>query len=191
MIFFDILLAIVIIYSFYYGLKHGISETLYDLTKVFLGFTFAGAYAYKTGLFLTKVKILAPDNYAIMKLIGFLLLFALYWGVVTLLEYIKKTQFKDSMFKTNNAFGGTINALQVFLFSTVALFLLMQFSIAKTSVRPYILKSYSYPKIEKAYKAVLSKTFVDNFISGNVTGTNSKEIFLQTITDEKLLKSIE
>lgn len=191
MFFFDIFLIIIVVYSFYYGYKNGISEKLYELTKVFLGFTIAGSYAYTTGFYLTKVKILSPDNPAIMKLIGFLILFLIYWGLIFFLEYVKEYHFRKSFKNGNMILGAITNTLQVFLAFTLSAFLLTQLSFGKKNIKPFLKKSYSYPKIERVYKRVLTKNFVNNIIKGNMTGTNANELFIQTITNDKVINSVK
>jgi len=191
MFIFDILLIALVGYSFYYGFKHGISKPLYELTIIFIGFTLAGKYAYSMGVFLTKHKILMADNIALLTLIGFLILFLLYWLAVYLLEKIKKVFLENGFKTTSMIIGGSVNAIQVLIVSTLLIFLFNQFTIGKKGLRVSLLKSYSYPKVERVYKNVFTKTFVDNIIKGNMTGTNANELLIQTITDEKVLESIK
>ncbi len=191
MFFFDILLIITIIYSFYYGFKHGISKPLYEITIIFIGFSLAGNYGYDLGVVLTKYKILMPDSIALMKLIGFLLLFLLYWGVVYLFEKYKSKFIKKGFKKLNKTIGGTVNALQFFIITTLAIFFINQLTVGKLFVRKHLLASYSYPKIEKTYKNIFTGRFVDDIIQGNMTGTNANELLIQTITDEKVINSVK
>jgi hypothetical protein len=156
---------------------------------VFVGIAFSDSYGSKFSIFLTKHHILIPENSASMKLIGFLLLFSLYFITVLVVEKLYGMYIKNRFKIINKIFGMLTNGLWVLFIWTFGLFIVSQFKVGNIQIKSY-LKEHSiiYPYMHKFCKRVVTNSFVKKLTSGSVTDT--KEIFLETISDEKAYKSL-
>ena len=167
------------------GYRHGPSRQLYDLAKIFLGFTLASKYAGSFGIFLTRSGVIYPDTWAVLLLIGFLLLFILYWGVVLGVEwgYAHYLEQKAQAFKALS--GGVITFAEALLLLTFGLFILSQFKPVKNNFYHYMnQRSMIYPSMDRFCRKVVTVGFVNSLTSNN-SGSSSKDILLKTLTDKK------
>lgn len=79
------------------------------------------------------------------------------------------------------------NGLWVLFVWTFGLFIASQFRIGNIQIKNYLQKnSFVYPYMHKFCKRVITNNFVKKLTSGSITDT--KEIFLETISDEKTYK---
>lgn len=180
MFLFDIALIVVVSVGFYYGYKNGMNERLYDMIKVFVGFSVAESYSVKLGVYLAKAGVISADTFPILKLIGFLLAFVLFWIGLILAEYLLNIVFSNTKEKAA-LYGGAISTAAQFaiVFSLLAFFT-TQVKPFKKSVKPLLLKSYSYKAIDGFYRKNINRSFVDSVVKGDVAGANSKEILFQS-----------
>lgn len=176
-----------IIYFSYLGYKFGLSKQLYEVIKVFVGIAFADSFGASFSIFLVKHHILIPENLASLKLIGFLLLFSIYFITVIAIEKLYGAYIKNRFKIINKIFGMLTNGLWVLFVWTFGLFIASQFRIGNIQIKNYLQKnSIVYPYMHKFCKRVITNNFVKKLSSGSVTDT--KEIFLEIISDEKTYK---
>jgi len=162
---------------------------LYEVIKVFAGIAFADNFGAKFSMFLIKHHILMPENFASLKLIGFLLLFAIYFITVMSIEKIYGIYIKNRFKIVNRIFGSVTNGLWVLFIWTFGLFIVSQFRVGNIQIKNYLYKnSIVYPYMHKFCKRVVTNNFVKKLTSGSITDT--KEIFLETISDEKTYKEL-
>ncbi len=118
-------------------------------------------------------------------LIGFLLLFILYWGAVIGIEwgYRRYLAQKAQPFKALS--GGVITLLEALLLLTFGLFILSQFKPVKSNFYRYMHQnSVIYPPMDRFCRKVVTVGFVNSLTSSS-SGTSSKEVLLNTLTDKK------
>lgn len=150
-----------------------------------MGFTLASKYAGSFGLFLTRQGVIYPDTWAVLLLIGFLLLFLLYWVSVMGMEwgYHRYLAQKAQPFKALS--GGVITFMEALLLLTFGLFILSQFKPVKSNFYHYMnQKSMLYPPMDRFCRKVVTVGFVTSLTSSS-SGTSSKEVLLKTLTDKK------
>ncbi|MCV6607848.1 MAG: CvpA family protein [Campylobacterales bacterium] len=184
MFLFDIVLIAGIISGFYYGYKHGIHERLYELFRFFMIISFAEMYSVKFGVFLTKLHILWADSFSILKLIGFILLLAVFWFVFRLFEYLFKIVFKTSRQIASQFGGAIITAFSTAIVITLSAFFLTQVKFLKEHLKPVLMDSYSYGKINRFYRKSIDNSFVENVVNGEISGKDAKELIFKTLTAE-------
>ena len=179
----DFFIILIIGYAFYKGYKTGISKQLYELVKIFAGITFANKYGVSIGLFLIKKQILFPENFASLKLIGFLLLFMFFWGAMMIIENVYSTFIKNKFKALNKILGSLANGTQIFFILMISLFIVSQFRFNNARIK-YFFYSYSkiYPYMHSFCKDIITKKFVNSVISGN--SFNIKEILINTIENK-------
>jgi len=89
----------------------------------------------------------------------------------------------------NRIFGSVTNGLWVLFIWTFGLFILSQFRAGSIQIKSYLHKSsIVYPYMHKFCKRVVTNNFVKKLTSGSITDT--KEIFLETISNEKTYKEL-
>ncbi len=183
MFLFDIVLIAGMAGGFYYGYKKGITKNVYELFKIFLTVSLSEAYSVKLGVYLTKSHLLMADSFAILKLIGFLILFVLFWFCWYLLEIYFSKNFEGSRNFASTLGGAFVTSFLALVFITLLSFFLTQFSFFKQNLKPVLMDGYVYPKVNRYYLKVLNNSFVDNVISGNISGKDSKEFIFKSITN--------
>ena len=183
MFLFDIVLIAGIISGFYYGFKHGINERLYKLFKFFMIISFSEMYSVKFGVFLTKNHILWADSFSILKLIGFVLLLGVFWFVFNFFEFLFQTIFKDSHKVASQYGGALITAFSMMVMITLLAFTLTQVKILKETLKPLLMKSYSYSKVNRFYRKSIDNSFVEKVVQGDISGKDTKEIIFKSFTE--------
>lgn len=129
--------------------------------------------------------IIYPDNWAVLLLIGFLLLFMLYWGIVMGLEWGYRRYLLQKAQPFKAVTGGVITAVEGLLLLTFSLFIISQFKPVKHNFYRYMHQSsIVYPHMDRFCQKIVTVGFVNALVS-NSTGTSSKEILLKTLTDKK------
>ncbi|MDH5465410.1 MAG: CvpA family protein [Thiovulaceae bacterium] len=163
---FDIIIIAIVIFAMYLGYKGGTSVELYRLGRVFLGMTLAGAYGTSFGWKLTHMGILAANSKAILTLVGFLLLFVLYWIITIILETLfLKFELHNS--KLNNYLGMIANGIQALLIVTFISFISTQLTFTKNAYKAYLRDhSFSYIHMDRISRKVITANVVDEITSG-------------------------
>jgi len=129
--------------------------------------------------------VIQPDTWAVLLLIGFLLLFILYWVTVMGLEwgYARFLAQKAQPFKAVS--GGVITFIEALLLLTFGLFILSQFKPVKSNFYHYMhQRSMIYPPMDRFCRKVVTVGFV-NSLTSSTSGTSSKEVLLKTLTDKQ------
>lgn len=174
---FDILLLIIVLAGTYYGFIKGLSQEIIHVLKVFVMFIVGGTYCVDVSLWLTQLGILKSDNYAMFLLVGFLILAALFWGVLNFLEkkVIIRYIYKKPM--VNKSLGAFLLALEAGIIFSLSVILLMQLALSKRYLSLYIVHGYSYPRIHTVTMNILNVRRVQEIMNGNITG-GSKEVLI-------------
>ena len=181
----DILILAILAFAAYYGFKNGMSGQLYELVKIFVGFTVASQYAGGFGVWLVRKGILYPDNWAVLLLIGFLLLFIAYWMGVMLLEKLYEEFLEETTKKFQRILAAVVTFMEALFLLTLTLYLLSQVKVVKNKAYNYMHRSsFLYPPMEHFCQKIITVNFVNSLVS-NTSGTSSKELLINTLTDEK------
>lgn len=183
---FDLLTFGIVGYFIWLGLKEGVNKPLYDLFKIFFGVTLAGIYAGKSAVFLGRIGLIRPDSTAVALVIGFGTVFLLYWGVLRLIETYGSRVDPKKVRLSKKASGAFLNGVEALMAVTVVSFFLMQLTLAKTYIRPILVKSLTYPPMERICRRVIDREFVNAIVFGSTTGTSGKEVLVKTLTDKKV-----
>ncbi len=187
----DFLILLLLGYAAYYGYKNGMSGQLYELIRLFVGFTVASKYAGSFGVWMVHKKILYPDNWAVLLLIGFMILFILYWLGMMLLEKLYQEFLEETTKRFQRVLAATVTFVEAVFLVSFSLYLLSQVKFIKNNGYTYMHQSsYLYPPAEHFYQKIITVDFVNSLVS-NTSGTSSKELLLNTLTDEKTYKVFE
>ena len=163
---FDIIVIFIVIFAMYLGYRGGTSIELYRLGRVFLGMTIAGSYGTSFGWKLTHMGILAANSKAILTLVGFLLLFVIYWVMTIILETLfVKLELHNT--KLNNYLGMIANGIQALLIVTFVSFISTQMTFSKDGYKAYLRdNSFSYIHMDRISRKVITADVVDEITSG-------------------------
>ena len=177
---FDLFIIALIAGAGYLGYKYGTPKELYRLIKIFVVLSAAGAYGDSFGRWLTHIGLLRANDWAVLSLTGFLLVFAIVWGIIRAIETLSISQnLKES--KTNSYFGIIANIIIAVFITTFASFMSTQLSFTNKSYKQYLVNnSFIYIHMDRACRKVLTAEFVNDMISDNQAASTSKMI--QTIT---------
>ena len=186
---FDIVILILLGFAVYAGYKYGTSKELYRLAKIFIGISLASSYGADFGQLLTKIGLLKANDWAVLTLTGFLLLFVLYWFIVYLLEkFFNHLKFEKS--RLNRYLGMLSNFIQALLLLTFFSFMSTQLSFVKEGYKSYLVKnSFIYIHMDRLCRKIVTKQFVAALMDEK-SGMSTKEALIKTLTDEKNLKKI-
>ncbi|MDO6681881.1 MULTISPECIES: CvpA family protein [unclassified Oceanobacter] len=195
---FDVVILLALLTLIVLGYRYGTSKEMLDLAKVFLPISIASAYSDHFGLYLTQIGILRANDWAVLTLTGFLVLFLAMWFVIRLVErvairydihgrWIKENRFTSF---TNRIFCAIANGLQALLLLTFFSFLSTQVSFVPKHYKSYLMaNSISYPAIDRICRHMVNGQFVDALIN-DPTGTTKIELILKTVTDKTMLTDI-
>ncbi len=195
---FDAFIVLAFIALIVLGYKYGTSKEMLDLAKVFLPISIASAYSDHFGLYLTQVGLLRANDWAVLTLTGFLILFLTMWFSIRLLEKIAVHYNVHGRWLENNRFTTMTNRVFCAIANGVqALFLLTFFSFLSTQVTfvPKNYKSYlmahslMYPAIDRICRKTVNGQFVDSLIH-DPTGTTTFELILKTVTNKAMITDI-
>jgi len=163
---------------------------MYELVKVFVGFSIAGIYSVPMGAWLVRQKILWPETFAVLMLIGFGVVFVFYWLAMYGAEYLVMRVEANMSSVWRRGTGAALGGAEALVFTTLLSFTLMQFAWMQHHFKGYWGKSLMYPKMAAICRQVVNPQFVEGVVMGNDTGVNRKEVLIRTLTDEKLLEAI-
>lgn len=166
---FDLLVLVVVVYAMYLGYKNGTHVELYRIGRVFLGMTLAGMYGTTLGWKLTSMGILSANDKAILSLIGFLVLFSIYW-ILTIVIIKVINIFSLHEHKLNNYIGIFANGFIALLFITFLSFMSTQLAFAKDGYKEFLRdSSFSYIHMDRLCRKVITVKVVDH-ITGDSAG---------------------
>ncbi len=182
-IIFDFILILVVVYGAYYGYKHGNLSKIYEIVKLIAGVAISSKYGLTLGMWLTKVHILKAETFGVLILIGFVLVFGLYFIAMFILELAYK-EFLESYLRHQSKYIAAIfSGLEFFIMFTLSLFILLQFYWPRTYIKPILFKSFTYKPIHKFYKGFLSNELINNTLYEG-TGSGIKETIMHTAVDQ-------
>jgi uncharacterized membrane protein required for colicin V production len=163
---FDFLVLILMAAAMYFGLKNGTHPELYRIGRVFLGMTIASVLGTPLGWKLTSWGVLAANNKAIVSLVGFLVLFSLYWVItIFLVKWLRRYALQEH--KMNNYLGLVSNGIIALLVITFASFISTQLSFAKDGYKAYLRdKSFSYIYMDRLCRKAITADVVDEITGG-------------------------
>lgn len=186
---FDLVIILLLGLAVYAGYKYGTSKELYRLAKVFIGITVASSYGANFGHLLTKIGLLKANDWAVLTLTGFLLLFVVYWIIVYFLEKLfSHLDFEKS--KLNRYLGMLSNFIQALLLLTFFSFMSTQLSFVKDGYKGYLVKhSFLYIHMDRICRKVVTQQFVSS-IMDEKSGISTKEALLKTLSDEKVINKV-
>lgn len=126
-----------------------------------------------------------PDTWAVLLLLGFMLVFILYWVSVMGLERLYEGYLAQRAQGVKAISGGAITFAEALLLLTFGLFILSQFKPVKNNFYSYMHQSSTlYPPMDRFCRKVVTVGFVNSLTSSS-SGTSSKEVLLKTLTDKK------
>lgn len=166
---FDLFVLLITIGAMYLGYKGGTSEELYRLGRVFLGMTIAGSYGTSFGWKLTSMGLLAANTKAIVTLVGFLLIFIIYWVITLAIQALfNNLDLKKS--KLNKYLGMLASGVQALLIIIFVSFISSQLTFSKDNYKAYLRdSSFSYIYMDRICRKVITADIVDD-ITGAGTG---------------------
>jgi uncharacterized membrane protein required for colicin V production len=174
--FFDLLVILIVAGASFLGYKQGTHVEIYRLGRVFLGMTLSGLLGSPLGWKLTSMGILSANSSAIVSLIGFLIVFMLYWLIsIVLVKVIVSMDMSDK--KINNYLGTVTNGILALLFITFTSFISTQLSFAKDGYKEYLRdKSFSYIYMDRICRKVITADVVSE-----ITGDGAGKMVLDKI----------
>ena len=186
---FDLIVLLLLALALYAGYKYGTSKELYRLAKIFIGISLASSYGAHFGQLLTQIGLLRANDWAVLTLTGFLLLFLLYWLLLYLIErFFNHLRFEKS--RLNRYLGMLSNFIQALLLITFFSFMSTQLSFVKKGYKSYLVeKSILYIHMDRVCRKIVTKQFVAALMNEK-SGITAKEALIKTLTDEKTLKKI-
>ena len=115
MIIFDFILLGVILRGAYFGYKNDNLSKIYEIVKLIAGVAIASKYGLVLSMWLTKVNILKAETFGVLILIGFVLVFAIYFLVVFILELAYK-EFLESYLRHQSKYvAGVFSAIELLI----------------------------------------------------------------------------
>lgn len=167
--FFDLFVLIFIGYAMYLGFKYGTHIELYRFGRVFLGMTISSMYGMSMGWKLTAMGIVSANNKAILSLIGFVVVFSIYWAIsIGIVKVFAKYELHNH--KLNNYIGIVANGIIAIIFITLTSFFTTQLSFAKDGYKAYLRdSSFSYIHMDRICRKSITKNVV-NQITGDTAG---------------------
>ena len=140
---FDLVVIVFVSLAMYLGFKYGTHIELYRIGRVFLGMTISGLYGMSAGWKLTTMGIVSANSKAILHLIGFFVVFTLFW-ILSLLIVKIFVKFKLHKHKINRYLGLMANGTIAILFVTFTSFFSTQLVFLKDGYKNYLVnKSFS------------------------------------------------
>ena len=173
----DLIFVIVISILIYMSYKNRSYVKIFEYFKIFIAITLSAKLASYTATLLQKLYITKADTYTTLLLIAFVVnLLLIIYGYKFLFK-LTSTYINNKKIKTILAKFFTI--VEVVILTTLGLYIIMQFYLAKTYIYPTLKQTLLYPKIEKFYNSFLNYDFV-LLVMGSDTGTNHKELLFKS-----------
>ncbi|KIM11067.1 MAG: hypothetical protein KU37_08155 [Sulfuricurvum sp. PC08-66] len=180
---FDILIVLALALALYSGYRWGTSKELLQLFKIFAIVTISAMYAVDAGQMMTHIGLLRANDWAVLTLSGFLLIFGLLWTSVTLFTGTK-TALRWSQSTPYRLFGAFANGGLALFLLTFLSFMSTQLSFVSLSYKPYLIKhSMLYPTMDRTCRTVVTRSFVDSLIH-DPTGSSVRQQFIKTLNKE-------
>jgi hypothetical protein len=160
----------------YLGYKYGTHIELYRIGRVFLGMTLAGMYGLAMGWKLTSMGIISANNVAILNLMGFFVIFTVYW-ITTILIVKLFIKLKLHKHKINHYIGVLVNGTLAILFVSFTSFFTTQLTFAKDGYKAYLTdKSSCYIYFDRLSRKAITKNVVKE-----ITGDSTSQIMMSNI----------
>jgi len=173
---FDLIIILFVALAMFLGFRYGTHIELYRVGRVFLGMTLSGLYGMSTGWKLTTMGIVSANNKAILHLIGFFVVFTLFW-IVSLVVIKIFIKFKLHKHKINRYLGLMANGTIAILFVTFSAFFSTQLAFLKDGYKSYLVnKSFSYIYMDRACRKMITAKVVNN-----ITGDSTSQIMIDNI----------
>lgn len=161
---FDLLLLFTTTLAAYLGFKWGTHIEIYRLARAFTAMTVATSLAAEVGWGLTRQGILAANNQAMVLLIGFVIVFILFWCFTLLMEALFRS-VQIHKYQINHYIGAVANALITLVLVSILAFFSTQLQAARGAYKAYLREqSLSYLYIDRACRALLTEQLVDEII---------------------------
>lgn len=183
MIIFDIVLFLVIAGGAYYGYKNGNLSKIYEIVKLIAGVAVSSKYGLTFGIWLTKAHILKAETLGVLIMIGFIMVFGLFWVGVFVLELAYKEFLESYLRKQSNYITALFSSIEFFIIFTMSIFVLLQFYWPRVYMKPLLFKSYTYKPIHNFYKSFLNDKFINNILYEG-GGAGLKETIVNTAAEQ-------
>lgn len=175
--FFDLFVLIFVATAMYLGFKFGTHIELYRIGRVFLGMTVASMYGMSMGWKLTAMGIVSANTKAILSLIGFVVVFSIYW-IVSLVVVKIFNKYELHNHKLNNYFGIFANGTIAIIFVALTSFFSTQLTFAQSGYKAYLRdSSFSYIHIDRACRKAITADVVNE-----ITGDTPSHMVIENIT---------
>lgn len=173
---FDLLVILIVAGAMYLGYKQGTHIEIYRLGRVFLGMTLAGTLGASMGWKLTSMGFLSANTAAIVNLVGFLVVFVIYWAVsIVVAKLVYKMALEDK--KINNYLGLVANGVISLIVIIFVSFISTQLSLTKDGYKSYLRdSSFSYIYMDRICRKVITADVV-----GEITGSGAGKMVIEKI----------
>lgn len=174
---FDLLVLVMLFLAGFIGYKKGTHVEIYRIGRVFLGMTLSGVFGSSLGWKLTSMGILAANNSAIVALVGFLLVFMIYWSIsIVVIKIIQAQDMSDK--KINNYLGTVTNVVLTLIIITFSSFISTQLGFSKDGYKAYLRdKSFTYIYMDRICRKVITPDVVQE-----ITGDGAGKMVLDKIS---------
>jgi len=186
---FDLIVIVFIIAAIYLGYRLGTSLELYRLVKTFIILTVASAYSGNFGSILTKMGILKANDWAVLSLTGFLVLFLILWGIIYLIEkiFLAKDLHRSRL---NRYLGMLLGGIQALILVTFISFMSTQLSFVKEGYKSYLVShSTLYIHMDRLCRKIVTANFVDSILHKDGKAS-TEDILLKTLGSAAIVKEI-
>lgn len=186
---FDFIVIGLVLTAIYFGYRFGTSLELYRLVKTFVILTLSSAYSGTFGSFLTKMGILKANDWAVLSLTGFLVLFLILWGIIYLIEkmFLAKDLHKS---KLNRYLGMLLGGVQALILVTFLSFMSTQLTFVKEGYKSYLIsKSAIYIHMDRLCRKIVTANFVDSILHKDGEAS-TEDILIKTLGSAAVLKEI-
>lgn len=176
---FDFILVLITLGGGYYGYKKGNLSKIYEIVKIIIGIAVSSKYGLTFSVWLTKIHILKAETFGALILLGFILVFIVYWIAVFIFELAYK-EFLERYLRAQSKYIAFIfSAAEFFIIFTLSLFIILQFYWPRNYIKPKLFKSFTYKPIHNFYKGFLTNDLINNtFYEGS--GASVKETIINT-----------
>jgi len=186
---FDFIIVALILGAIYLGYRYGTSVELYRLAKTFIILTLASAYSGAFGSVLTKMGILKANDWAVLSLTGFLVLFLIFWGIIYLIEkvFLSRDLHKS---KLNHYLGMLLGGIQALIIVTFLSFMSTQLSFVNKTYKSYLIeKSSIYIHMDRLCRKIVTANFVDSILHKDGEAS-TEDILIKSLGSAAVIKEI-
>ncbi len=148
--YFDITIAAIVLLLGIKGFMHGFIKEMFGLTGLIGGVYLASRLANTTAHFIDK-NFLHLENFALLKLIGFLAILIIVWlGATILGSIISKLTSVSGLGFLNRLFGFIMGGGKYFLIFALIVTALSNISLVKDNLEKHVKDSILYPYLKQA-----------------------------------------